>query len=107
MASVKRTFRQPGVRRAALSYYRAMLAPRSESARRMDELMTRPIQVPTLAITGARDGCLDTRFFEHVPPRLFPAGLRTERIEGVGHFLHQEAPDDVNGLLLSWLREHA
>jgi pimeloyl-ACP methyl ester carboxylesterase len=103
MVSVKRTFRQPGVLLAALSYYRAMLAPRSQGAKRMDELMTRPIEVPTLAITGAQDGCLDTRLFDHVPKRLFPAGLKTERIEDAGHFLHQEDPDAVNALLLEWL----
>jgi pimeloyl-ACP methyl ester carboxylesterase len=30
-----------------------------------------------------------------------------ERIEGAGHFCHQEKPDAVNALLLDWLAQHA
>ena len=106
MERLKRTFRQPGVRNAALGYYRAMLSPRLEDSRRMSALIELPIPIPALAITGANDGCLDTRFFDHVPVSSFPAGLRTERIEGAGHFVHLEKPERVNAILLDWLREN-
>lgn len=103
MAALKRAFRRPGVRHSALAYYRAMLAPRLDDTRRMNALIAQPIPVPTLALTGARDGCLDTRFFEHIPRERFPTGLRIERLEGVGHFLHQEDPARVTALLSGWL----
>jgi len=107
MEVLKRTFRQPGVKRAALSYYRAMLNPWLDESRRMNELTNHPIEVPTLAITGATDGCLDTRLFDHIPERLFPAGLRVERIEAAGHFVHQENPERVNALLRGFLQANA
>ena len=106
LESVKRTLAQPGVRHAALAYYRAMFAPRLEDAKAASALTTQPIPVPTLAITGARDGCLDTRFYEHVPEAIFPRGLRTERLDEAGHFAHQEDPARVNALITSWIAEH-
>jgi pimeloyl-ACP methyl ester carboxylesterase len=106
LEAVKQAFRQPGVRRAALAYYRAMLSPGLDDSRAMRESATQPIRVPTLAITGALDGCIDTRFFDHVPPDRFPEGLRTERVEGAGHFVHQEHPDRINALLLEWLSRY-
>jgi pimeloyl-ACP methyl ester carboxylesterase len=36
-------------------------------------------------------------------PELFPAGLRIERLQGAGHFVHQEQPEQVNELLIDWL----
>ena len=38
---------------------------------------------------------------------LADAGLRVARVEKAGHFLHQEKPDEVNGILLDWLRRDA
>jgi pimeloyl-ACP methyl ester carboxylesterase len=103
MATLKETFRQPDVLWSALAYYRAMLnpmLPESRETRRLSEL---PIDVPTLAITGERDGCMDTRIFDCLDPALFPKGHRVERIAGAGHFVHQEKPSEVNRLLLEWL----
>ena len=37
----------------------------------------------------------------------FPAGLEVFRMEGAGHFLHQEKPDDFNEMLLDWLKRSA
>jgi len=34
----------------------------------------------------------------------FPQGLEVVRVEEAGHFLHQEKPDEVNAILLEWLR---
>ncbi len=103
MAALKETFRAPGVVWSALAYYRATLNPLLAESRRVRELSEEPIRVPTLAITGATDGCMDTRLFDYVDPKQFPAGFRMERIEGAGHFVHQEKPDAVNALILEWL----
>ena len=65
--------------------------------------MTAPIPVPGLVLHGANDGCIGA---ELVPPMAayFPAGLRIEMIPGAGHFVHQERPDEVNRLVLDFLR---
>jgi pimeloyl-ACP methyl ester carboxylesterase len=107
LEAVVATLEAPGVRHAALAYYRAMLSPGLEDSKQMNLISAKPIEVATLAITGALDGCMDTRFFEHVPEHFFPNGLRTERIEGAGHFVHQEDPKRVNAMLEEWLGQHS
>ena len=98
-------FSAPGVRTGMLAYYRQNL-----SLPRMWALVTgrlhhlRVIPVRTLAITGARDGCMDTRLYDHgLDPADFPAGLQIERIEDAGHFAHLERPEVVTRMVLSWL----
>lgn len=105
LARVKHTLAQPGVKKAALGYYRAMADLRSPAARETERLLSGEIPVRTLAITGARDGCMDTRLHDiALSPDDFPAGLEVVRIEGAGHFVHQERPEEVNRRLLDWLR---
>lgn len=101
------TFRQPGVLPAALAYYRQNISPkRLFGARR--EIIPREIPVPTLCITGADDGCIDSDVFAAMTcAEDFPAGLRLERIENAGHWVHREQERQVNALLLSWLQQHS
>ena len=106
MASLKQTFRQPGVRWSALAYYRAMLNPFLEDSKRVRSLTRAETYVPTMTVTGALDGCMETRLFDYLEAGLYPRGLRQERLEGAGHFAHQEKPEEFNRLLLDWLREH-
>jgi pimeloyl-ACP methyl ester carboxylesterase len=104
LASVKRTLGRPGVTRAALAYYRAAFDVFSEASRQTARLLTASTPVPTLALTGARDGCMDTRLHDVATrPEDFPAGVHVERIAGAGHFVHQERSEEVNCLLLDWL----
>jgi pimeloyl-ACP methyl ester carboxylesterase len=104
MAAVKQTLAKPGVKTAALGYYRAAFdaaAPRREEAQR---LATLPIEVPTLGLAGASDGCISAEVFQAaMPAALFPAGLRTDVIAGAGHFLQLERPALVNEAIQSWL----
>jgi len=105
---VKQTLAQPGVKRAALGYYRALARRGSEAAKRTNELFEAPTPVPTLAVTGALDGCMDSRLFDLVMNKAdFPAGLEMVRIEGAGHFVHQENPDELNAHLIGRLERHA
>ncbi len=106
MENLKETFRQPGVPWSALAYYRAMLNPFLEDSKRLRTLTRAKTHVPTLTVTGVLDGCMDTRLFDYIDPNLYPKGVRTERIDGAGHFLHQEKPDVFNPLLLDWLRSN-
>jgi pimeloyl-ACP methyl ester carboxylesterase len=105
MRLVKRTLRQPGVAQAALRYYRAAMDPISRAAAESRRLAVSAIEVPTLALTGADDGCVDTRLFDAaMRGEDFPGGLEVARIRGAGHFLHLERPDEVGRRILEWLQ---
>ncbi len=104
---LRRTLRQPGVLSAALRYYRAAADPLSSAAAQSRQLAFAPVPVPTMAITGANDGCIDTRLYDvALDPADFPQGLELRRIANAGHFVHQEAPDVVNAALIGWLRRY-
>lgn len=104
MTHLKRTLAQPGVKRAALGYYRAMVGRATAGSKKTLELFRSPIPVPTLALTGTQDGCVDTRLHDiAMKDDDFPGGLTVVRVDGAGHFLHQEKPDEVNRILIDWL----
>jgi pimeloyl-ACP methyl ester carboxylesterase len=93
---------QPGVLGATLGYYRAALSLQALTMSADDAHY--PVPVPTLALTGERDGCIDSEVFESLmKPQDFPGGLKLERVSGAGHFLHQERPEVVNELIAKWL----
>ena len=72
---LKRTLRQPGVAAAALRYYRDVFDLFGKAAASSRALMLAPVPVPTLMLTGADDGCIDTRLFDLVRETEFPRGL--------------------------------
>ncbi len=102
----RETFEAPGVLQAMLAYYRQNLSPRIMMGFIPNEARTlTKIPVRTLALTGAEDGCIDTRLYDHVFfEEDFPAGFTVKRIEGAGHFLHLDSPDMVNALVINWIR---
>lgn len=108
MAGLKRTLAQPGVKKAALGYYRAMFDRWTAAGRATQDVAGAPLQVPTLALTGARDGCIDTRLHDLLfHEEDYPAGHKLVRVEGAGHFLHQEKPDEVTPVIVDWIRQHS
>jgi pimeloyl-ACP methyl ester carboxylesterase len=104
-ASLRRTFQAPGVRQAMLSYYRQNVSPAVLLGLASSPINSlREVPVRTLAITGADDGCMDTRLYDYTMlDRDFPAGLHVERVHGAGHWAHRERPDEVNRLVLDWI----
>ncbi|HBF63839.1 MAG TPA: alpha/beta hydrolase, partial [Gammaproteobacteria bacterium] len=62
--SVIDTLSQPGVLSATLGYYRAALSLSALSASADDAHY--PVPVPTLALTGERDGCIASDVFERL-----------------------------------------
>jgi len=108
LASVKDTFAQPGVKKAALTYYRHSFDTFSAQGREVANAMALPTHTPTLALGGWEDGCMSAKLYDSpLHAGHFSAGLRIERIKGAGHFLHQEQPELVNELLLSWIVQHS
>ena len=108
LSEVIDTLRQPGVQRGALAYYREALSPKQlplTPARRAENAYQVP--VPTLALTGRDDGCIDCDIFQSLCREAdFPSGLEIRVVEDAGHFLHQEQPDVVNALILDWVQGH-
>jgi len=106
MEALKATFRTPGVLQAALGYYRCTLNPALQDPTLMETQMRismSPVDVPALYLHGARDGCIGAELAAGMDA-LFPRGLRTETIADAGHFLHQERPEEVNRVVLEFLR---
>ena len=100
---VIRTLSQPGVRSAALGYYRAALSIKALLV--SAEEAHYPVPVPTLALSGERDGCIASDVFEQLMvAEDFPKGLTFSRIAEAGHFLHQEQPGQVNRKIVDWLK---
>jgi pimeloyl-ACP methyl ester carboxylesterase len=105
--AVKATFALPGVPRAAMQYYRGLLSSPSRRAWESWKLLSAKTPVPTLSITGALDGCVDTRLHDFGNwQNDYLAPSRVLRVERAGHFVHQERPDVVNPAILEWLRTH-
>jgi pimeloyl-ACP methyl ester carboxylesterase len=104
---LKQAFSQPGVLEASLAYYRAMFDLGSASARRAFSLLNRKIEMPVLALTGADDGCIDTRMYDLAMDDRWFASLVVERMLSAGHFLQLELPARVNERILHWLEAGA
>ncbi|WP_298267084.1 alpha/beta hydrolase [Geobacter sp.] len=105
MAALKDTFRQPGVLKAALSYYRHTLNPVNHSSglAPVRERLRDPIGVPTLYIHGKDDGCIGLETTEGLG-KAFSAEVQRKVLDG-GHFIHRERPDEVNRLIGEFLQE--
>jgi pimeloyl-ACP methyl ester carboxylesterase len=105
---VVETFRRPGVARAALGYYRSLRRLDTPAGRESWRLSTAPLRVPTLLLTGARDGCIDSQLYEAAMRRGdLPEGSAFHRLPDAGHFLHLEQPAAVHKLLIPWLQRRA
>jgi pimeloyl-ACP methyl ester carboxylesterase len=108
LTDMKAVFKQPGVARAALEYYRQAFDTASPAALETQALFAKPIAVPTLAICGDTDGCISADIFVGaMRAEDFPTGLRVEQLKGAGHFVHIEQPRAVNDLILGWISSHS
>ncbi len=90
----------PGAATAMVNYYRALI--RGGGFRRLAERGFPVVETPTLLIWGEDDPVL-------VPSTLDDAGDYLEEstlrfIPRAGHWVQQEAPDEVNEILGAWLR---
>lgn len=102
VARIKRMLAEPGAMEATLAYYRAALKPafQDPALAQLRSRLDRPTPVPTLVACGSRD-----MRREMLPEQgeFFTGPYEWTTVEGAGHFLHREKPDEVNRLVLDWL----
>jgi len=93
-------FERPRLR-AVLAYYRAVpgMLLRRDSWR----YLLQPIQVPATVICGGADGCILPSSFED-QAHLFGRGYTLERMDGIGHFMHLQAPEPFAQRVLEGLK---
>lgn len=85
----KKSFGEPGRLKAALGYYEALLQSQDGLL-----ILQQQTTVPTLTIAGADDGPLDIGQFDN-SQSAYTGTFKLIVLEDVGHFVHQEAPQDV------------
>jgi pimeloyl-ACP methyl ester carboxylesterase len=104
LEAIKRTLGATGVLSAALGYYRAAFRPdrRDPALAEVAALWADPVGVPTLAIFGAEDGCIAPEVSESQDEH-FTGEYRREVIPGAGHWVHREAREVVEPMIVNWL----
>jgi pimeloyl-ACP methyl ester carboxylesterase len=100
-AWVKDTLREQANLSAALGYYRATFgttAAAPELAAEQEATGKLPSQ-PLLYLHGADDGCIGVELVN----KELPANVETVIVEGSGHFLHVERPEEINQRVVKFL----
>lgn len=91
--------KQPGALRGALNYYRALRIPQGSS-----EWMrhSRRIDTPVLVLWGDQERILMRTLLDGMDQ--WAPNLRIEYIANAGHWIQEDAPDEVNRSILEFLR---
>ncbi len=103
-AEVKKALGTPENLTAAIGYYRAMFAgpPDDPEAAAAQAAGDTTAPQPTLYLHGADDGCMGIEVIGPVTDFLAP-GSEMVVVDGAGHFLHVERPDEVNDHILRFI----
>lgn len=90
--------------RAAVGYYRATIRGSKPPLRyaELHQHWLSTLVVPTLYLHGADDGCASADYTQWVEPAL-PPGSRAEIIEGAGHFMQLDQPEEVARLIVDFI----
>jgi pimeloyl-ACP methyl ester carboxylesterase len=83
--------------RGGINWYRNI----DRNAAEHPAIGTRPLDIPCLMLTAERDPGLRPEFAERMRPLC--SDLAIHLVEGVGHWVPQEAPEVVNRRLIDWL----
>jgi pimeloyl-ACP methyl ester carboxylesterase len=89
--------RQPGALTATLNYYRALREPGSAAIGRAAR-----VECETLVIWGDRDRALSRHLLDDIES-VAPL-VEVHHIPDAGHWVQNEAPDEVNRMLLNFLQ---
>ncbi len=96
VARVKEAIGTPERALAAISYYRALYDPSTHHPDLVaeQEAAMGPVPTTTLYLHGSADGCMSLDVAAQATASLGPGSVM-EVLEGRGHFLHLEAPEEV------------
>lgn len=100
-AEYVRLLSQPGAMTAALNWYRSL---KPEDAPEVLGAL-QPVAVPTLYVWGDADAALGRAAAEATAAHV-EGPYRFEPLAGVGHWIPEEVPERLNGLLLGHLAAH-
>ncbi len=90
---------------AALGYYRATIGGVGMDAA-LDDIENAgagPVTIPALYLHGSDDGCVGVEFAAPTAAHLTHERSRVEVLDGAGHFVQVEDPDQFNRLVLEFL----
>jgi pimeloyl-ACP methyl ester carboxylesterase len=87
-----------------IEYYRAMTRPLGAAAARLRRTGRR-IEVPTLHLQGADDGCIAPAACKG-QERFFAGPFEHRTLAGAGHFVQLERPSEVAEAALGWMARH-
>lgn len=90
---------QPGALRAMINWYRAYVR---QGLRHLRQLSTHHIHVPTLLIWGTADTALGQELTYGT--ERYVTDLRIRYLSDVSHWVQQEAPNEVNAVLIPFVR---
>ncbi|MHB8244515.1 MAG: alpha/beta fold hydrolase [Acidimicrobiales bacterium] len=112
LSHVKRALASPENLSAALGYYRAMFELSGGPPELVGQTAAAlaPVPQPTLYLHGRNDGCVGADVIERPEVAatlwsLLGPGSEVAVLDGLGHFLHLEAPDLVGERVLDWLAQ--
>jgi pimeloyl-ACP methyl ester carboxylesterase len=90
---------------AVINPYRASFNPQCGDTAAEDEAVAalNVPPIPTLYLHGRQDGAIGAELLDEAPASLPAPGSAFEVLDGVGHFLHLEAPDAVAERIVGWL----
>ncbi len=91
-------FAKPGALTGAINWYRNMFRPGRQVGREFP-----PITAPTLLVWGTRDHFLGKELTRGIK-RYFSGPFRLVYLQGVSHWVQQEAPGRVNRILVAFLQ---
>lgn len=97
----KEAMARPGALTGGVNYYRAQI--RGGGFRRMMARGFPTIETPTLIVWGEDDPVLVPSTIDRADERIRDLTLRF--LPGVGHWVQQEAPEEVNEMLEAWLTD--
>lgn len=99
----QRAMQVPFVAHTSMEYYRwAVRSLWRRDGRRFAATVQEPVGVPVLQLHGSDDPWVRPRTAS-MSARFVRGRLRYELIAGAGHFLPEEAPEQVTATLLDWL----
>jgi pimeloyl-ACP methyl ester carboxylesterase len=97
---VRAALAKPGALTASLGWYRANAHPRTLVG---DPVVLPPVTCPVMGVWSTGDAAL-TEAQMTTSERYVDGPWRYERLDGPSHWMQAEVPDDVNALLLDFLR---